>query len=134
MFHPTIKSIVIILFIIVISIYVIFFSRPEEQTQPIFAEKIQYELDVFEEAENAIFKEFSLGEYFTKIGEFEKAHHHFHNVYHNYPNFPKGYIKWRALQNMKQIEKIQEIIDEGEFELYDDTDALIEEHFRNLRK
>lgn len=134
MFHPTIKNIIIFLLIIVVSIIVIFFSRPEEQSIPIFAEKIQQEIDIFDNYGDDIFKEFALGEFFTKRGEFDKAIEHYNNVYFNYPDFHKGYIKWRAYQNIKQIERVLKIIEEEGDNFNSDTDILIEDYFREIKR
>lgn len=134
MLHPTIKKLVFILFIISVSIFVIFFTRTEEQSLPVFAENIQNHLEVFGDYDNAIFREFNLGEYYTKIGEFDKALMHYNNVYRNYPNFPKGYIKLEALLRMKQIEEVLQIIAEQEDQHFADTDVVIRQYFSDIRK
>lgn len=129
MIHPKIKILIIILFIVVACIYVIFFTKNDEQLSGAYAEKIKNELKVIKNPEEAIYRDFNLGEYYTKIGDFKNAKIHYTNVYRNYPEVAKSYLKWRALQNLKQIERIEkQLADETSNK--SDTEVILKEYFK----
>ncbi|HOK39820.1 MAG TPA: hypothetical protein PLD27_02095 [bacterium] len=132
MFHPTIKIIVIVLLFFAAGLYVIFFTKTDEQIPWRFADKKKNELKITDDKNEAIFKEYNLGDYYVKIGKFYEAMQCYHNVYYKYPEVQKGYLKWRALQNIKLLEKIFELQKKKE-EAISDTQTIIKKYFSHIK-
>ena len=133
MMHPTVKILVLILLIIGLSISIIYFTKMEEQKPGVFGAKIENELTLLKDSNEALIKEYIAGEYYTKIGELDKAISHYKKVYRNYPKEPKSYLKWKAKTNITQLEKVKKILKAKNIN-ESDTKSALNEYFRYTEK
>jgi hypothetical protein len=125
------KNIIVFLFILAASVYVIFFTAEDYQKNPdLFAEKKKVSINNPANTEEKKFlDEYELGEYLFKNGELEKAYQHFRRVYYHYYDVPKSILKLNSLHYMKEIAKR---LEEKANMDQSDTNLRIKKYFENL--